>query len=228
MKELKGTEKQIAYANTVREYVLSQIEGLNVKGLEYKKAQLIKGIEKIGKAEVILNSFVSAFRNKEVSAKAVDFLTYRSKFTQNEILWFSNTAVTINENLKDIDIIAVEKKVGVKEEPKSEVKVVYATEKQITFINELKKNLAKSIEDISFEIYKDTNSIERQLSKEKIEMSTALYIIDALLKYQFKANKGPKFFTVKFDTVDCETTEKIEAGELAWRDSEGIHRADNY
>lgn len=181
MKELKGTEKQIAYANTVREYVLIQIENLNVKGLEDKKAQLIKGIEKIEKASVILDSFVSAFRNKEVSAKAVDFLTYREKFTQKDILGFSNTAATINENLKDSEI---ETKKIVKEEPKVAAKVEVA-----------KAEVKKAVE-----------------KKAEIKKTTS----------------GPKFFTAKYDTTDCETTEKIEAGELVWRDNEGIHRADNY
>lgn len=41
-------------------------------------------------------------------------------------------------------------------------------------------------------------------------------------------SNGPHYFSAKYDTFDCETGEFIVAGDLVWKDSEGIHKADNY
>ncbi len=119
MLELQGTEKEIAYANSIRKYVLYQLENLNAPKLEDKKQKFISAISKQKKAKVIIKSFVNSFKLKNVKAIALDFLTYENKFTQKEILSFYNGAITINENLKDDDYERKRYKI---EESKHEVK----------------------------------------------------------------------------------------------------------
>ncbi len=62
MLELQGTEKETAYASCIREYVLYQLENLNVPELEGKKQKFISAITRQKKAKVIIKSFVSSFR----------------------------------------------------------------------------------------------------------------------------------------------------------------------
>lgn len=225
MKKLQGTEKQIAYASTVREYVLNQLDNLNRPEIEDKKKELIKTIERQQKADIILKSFVTAFKTKSVRSQAIDFLTYNDKFTQKELKNFSGTAVTI-EALKDVECEVKYNKVESKKEVKQEEK---ATNKQKSYLEKLLSNIDMS----KLKMQYVSTEIEMFLSEAKSEnllLDRASYLIDILRDFQ-KSNfetSTVNYFTSKYDTFDCETSECIEAGEMVWRDEEGIHRADNY
>lgn len=227
MFELQGTEKEIAYANSIREYVLYQLENLNAPKLEEKKQKFISAISKQKKAKVIIKSFVDSFKLKNVKAVALDFLTYENKFTQKEILSFYNRAITINENLKDDDYEIKRYEI---EESKQEIEKEFlpATKKQTNYLKTLLENTdERRLEldtGIKLEYYKNLCKENTLSSKE------ASRIIDTLAHYQkikYKS-RGMDFFECQYDTYDCETMERITKGELVWKDAEGIHRADNY
>ncbi|APF25097.1 MULTISPECIES: hypothetical protein [Clostridium] len=233
MLELQGTEKETAYASCIREYVLYQLENLNVPELEGKKQKFISAITRQKKAKVIIKSFVSSFRLENVKVIALDFLTYENKFTQKEILSFSERAVTIDETLKD-DKCEIKKyeieesKQKNNEEVKNEF--ISASEKQIKYLKDLMENtdnMKLEFNGVNLEYYKE---LIKSCKENKLSRRDASKMIDTLLECQkFKCKNGDvKFFECRYDTRDCETGEHIEAGELVWKDSEGIHRADNY
>ena len=103
MKSLKGTERQIKFANDIRDYVLFQIKHSQVD--ELKKDIFTKALERQGSAKFIIDTFSSNFKLKNVRAVALDFFTYEDfeKITQAELKKFGCTSVTIDINLKDLN-----------------------------------------------------------------------------------------------------------------------------
>lgn len=190
MNELEGTERQIKFATDIRNYVIAQINSINIsmfkilshKDFCSKKIRLIKAIEKQKKAKVIIDIFVDDFKLQDVRAKMLDFITYHDKYTQKDLKEFKYVAKTIDFDMKD-------------------------TEFKTTKL-EYKKPEIKKVEK--------KTSTEKQVEKNNNNTKKVNY------------SNGPHYFSAKYDTFDCETGEFIVAGDLVWKDSEGIHKADNY
>lgn len=180
MTELKGTERQIKFANDIRNYVVFQLENTNVDIT--KKNKFIEALAKQKNAKFIIDNFVDNFKVKDVRATALDYFKYNelSKVTQAELKRFKTTSKTENEQLKDLEFKTEKlpiKEQPVKSETKKEVKPVKVKEKEV------KKTYSCHV---------------------------------------------PKYFSAKYDGYDCETGERINAGDFVWKDCEGIHLADNY
>lgn len=137
---LTGTEKQIKFAEKVRNYVLFQLSTID----ETEVKSLIKTIEKIKKAEVILDAFADMFKCKNVKTKTLEFLTWekKEKYTQKDIISIKNRGITIKE-IPDDEFEGYEKENKKETNSTETAKTVVAakvkpiTEKQINYINEL-------------------------------------------------------------------------------------------
>ena len=62
LKELKGTDRQVKFANDVRKYVLYQLEHAGEQGVDQKHAdKVISVIKRTNNAKFILNAFAGSF-----------------------------------------------------------------------------------------------------------------------------------------------------------------------
>lgn len=226
---LTGTEKQIKFAEKVKSYVIFQLSTID------EASAVVKAIEKVKKAEIILDAFVDMFKAKNVKTKTLEFLTWgkKEKYTQKDIMSIKNRGITIDE-VADVEFEGYEKG-EVKKEESTEVKTVAAvevktvTEKQINYVKELVSKNYSNKEYLKMVLTRNGMRIEMIDNIANLSSSSASQLIDVLLNNKPKASSSaPNYFTAKYDTYDCETGEKISTSELVWKDSEGIHRADNW
>jgi|GEM_PF-3333022 hypothetical protein len=226
---LTGTEKQVKYAEEVRDYVLFQLSIIDEAG------PLVEAIKKIKKAEIILNAFADMKKCKNVKTKTLEFLKWEKKerYTQKDVMSIKDRGITIKE-VPDDEFVVYKK--DIKEEiTNSDLRNVATakfkpiTEKQINYINELISKYYRNKEYLKLIILKNKMSMQMIDNMMNLSSSSASQLIKVLLKGIPKASgSAPRYFVSKYDTYDCETGEKISAGELVWKDEDGIHRADNW
>lgn len=104
LKELKGTERQIKYANDIRKYVLFQIENSDID--KDNKEKFISALERQGNAKFIIDCFAQHFKFKNVRATVLDYFKNNNldKITQKELKLFKCTLPSTSNFEKDLEL----------------------------------------------------------------------------------------------------------------------------
>lgn len=108
LKKLKGTERQIKFANDVRKYTLFQLEHAGEQGVDQKIANKVASvIKRTSNAKYILDTFAGSYYEHSILVRLDNLLNIRKRLNsaktlkQSDLVGFSPTIKTTNYHNND-------------------------------------------------------------------------------------------------------------------------------